>query len=219
MINELIFLFHVIIVSLSAIAALYFGKEALVGIIGLLAVLANLFVVKQITLFGFNVTCGDVYIVGAVFALSLLQEYFGKKIALKAVWISFFMAALYVVMSQLQILYVPNVFDAMHQHFVPILTYMPRILMASIVALLVGQYSLLGTNIVLKIVLKSSFIVRNTIALICSQALDTVVFGFLGLYGIVNSVPQVILFSFIIKVVVIVFTTPFVALSKRFIKA
>ena len=47
--NELMFLFHIALMSLSTLAALRMGKEALVAFISLQAVLANLFVVKQIT--------------------------------------------------------------------------------------------------------------------------------------------------------------------------
>jgi queuosine precursor transporter len=217
--NELFFLLHVIIVAITALAALKLGKEALVGLIGILAILANLFVVKQTTLFGCNVTCGDVYIVGSIFALGLLQEYFGKKIAHKAIWIGFFMAVFYVIMSQMHLLYIPNKFDVMQKHFLPILKHMPRIIIASLVAHIVAQYVLVGLNTLFKNMSSCRYlVVRNTGALICSQAVDTILFGFIGLYGIVHSVVQVMFFSFIIQLIIIACTVPFIAIAKRWFK-
>jgi|SaaInlLV_10m_DNA_2_1039722.scaffolds.fasta_scaffold31289_2 queuosine precursor transporter len=219
MINELLFVLHVVIVSIAAVAALRLGKSALIGVMGLLMVLANLFVLKQITLFGLQVTCADVYIVGSVFSLSLLQEYFGKKVAHKAIWISFFMAVLYVALSQIHLLYVPSGYDVMQKHFLPLLKYMPRVIAASFVSYLFSQYTLLGVNILLKKIFgEKKLVLRNFGALVCSQGVDTIIFSFLGLYGIVHSVLQIMIFSFVIKIVVITCTTPFTALAKRVFK-
>jgi len=219
MINELLFILHVVVVSIAVVAALKLGKSALVGIMGLLMVLANLFVLKQITLFGLQVTCADVYIVGSFFSLSLLQEYFGKKVAHKAIWTSFFMAVFYVIISQIHVLYAPSAYDVMQKHFVPLLKYMPRVTAASFVSYLFSQYTLLGVNIFLKKLFNDKNVIfRNACALVSSQAVDTIIFSFLGLYGIVHSVLHIMIFSFVIKIVVISCTTPFMVLARRVFK-
>jgi len=77
--NEFIFLLHIIIIAISSLVALRLGKEALVAYVCVLGILSNLFVTKQILLFGFNVIATDAFVVGAVLGLQLLQEYYGKK--------------------------------------------------------------------------------------------------------------------------------------------
>jgi uncharacterized integral membrane protein (TIGR00697 family) len=55
----------------------------------LLAVIANLFVLKQTVLFGLHVTCSDVYVIGSMLSLNLLQEHYGQREGQRAIWITF----------------------------------------------------------------------------------------------------------------------------------
>ena len=82
--NECIFLLHVALVIGFALGALRLGKEALTAWVALQAVLANLFVIKQMTFLGFTVTCSDVFAIGSIAGLNLVQEFFGKESARKA---------------------------------------------------------------------------------------------------------------------------------------
>lgn len=170
------------------------------------------------TLFGLNVTCGDVFIVGTFLGLNLLQEYWGEKIAQKTVWISFFVVIFYLVMSQIQIFYIPNSFDKTSEMFSGILKFAPRITLVSIfVILLMQKLSCALYAFLNKVSGGRYFVVRNILSIICIQFLDTILFAFFALYGVVGSVFQVILVSFTIKVIVIFVATPFVSFSKKFI--
>ena len=71
--NELIFLFHLVISLIFLGLAIRLGKIALGLYIGLSGVLANLFVVKQVQLFGLNATASDVFVIGGILGLNLLQ--------------------------------------------------------------------------------------------------------------------------------------------------
>ena len=77
--NELIFFAHVLISVALMLGALRFGRVVLVAAICLQEVLANLFVLKQVTLFGLEVTCSDAYAIGSIIGLNLLQEFYGKE--------------------------------------------------------------------------------------------------------------------------------------------
>jgi len=61
MTNELIFLGYILTVSTATLVALRLGKEYLMGLIGSMVILANLFVLKKITLFGFTATASDAH--------------------------------------------------------------------------------------------------------------------------------------------------------------
>lgn len=217
MVNELLFFGQTILVSGFVLGALALGKEGLIACISLLLVLANIFVVKQITLFGFAVTSADVYVVGAVLGCNLLQEYFGARIAKRTIWISFFVAVLAVVMAQVHLWYRPNMFDTTQCSFVHVFSFLPRVVFASFVAHIGAQY----LRVWLYALLKGNhryFIVRNLVVTLIEQGADTVIFGFVGLYGVVHTLTDVFIFSFIIKVLAIVCIVPWIGLSRKFIK-
>lgn len=88
--NELIFFLHLLIVILFSFAARRLGKMAVFSFIIVQSILANLFVIKQMELCGFTVTCSDVYAVGSIIALNVLQEDYEKIDAQRAVGLSFF---------------------------------------------------------------------------------------------------------------------------------
>lgn len=214
--NQLLFLFHTIFISMSALVALYLGQAALVAFVCLQCVLANLFVIKQTTLFGFSATCADAYTIGAVLGLNLLQEYFGRAITRTCIWINFFLLVFYIVVSQIHLAYIPNMHDTMQGCFVSILVSMPRIVVASFVVYLIAQladYALYGF---LKRALHDRYLVaRNVVSIMITQLLDTVLFSFLGLYGIIDNIWQVIIVSYAIKLVAIGIASPFVLFSRK----
>lgn len=219
MMNELLFFLQTIFVAGIILASLALGKEALVASISLLFVLANLFVTKQITLFGFHVTSADVYIIGAVLGFNLLHEYFGKAIAQKTIWISFFVSTIVLVLSQMHLRYLPNAYDITQGSFRMILGFLPRIVLASFVAHVGAQYLRLFLYAKLKQICEAKyFLGRNFFVTVIEQGVDTVIFGFVGLYGIVHAVTDVFIVSFTIKLLAIVCTTPWILLSRKIFK-
>lgn len=212
--NEWLFFSHVLIVLGFALLALRLGQGALVAFIALQGVLANLFVVKQISLFGFSVTCSDVFAIGAILSLNLLQEHFGKEAAKQATKISLVALLFFALMAQIHLFYQPTPADTTHTAFTAILGSTPRIVFASIAVFYLVQL----IDVRLFSLLKGKFPVRVAISLVSSQLLDTVLFSFLGLYGLVDSLFDVIVVSFAAKCLLIATSAPFVALSKKVVK-
>jgi len=213
-VNELLFLSHIFVVLGFVLIALRMGKYALIGLISFVGVLANLFVVKQIELFGCAVTCSDVFAIGGILSLNLLQEYFGKEAAKQAVNISLMILLFFAFMSQIHILYIPAEFDTTQRAFHAIFSQSHRIVFASIGTFyLVQQFDVRFFGM-----LKGKLPVRVALSLVASQLIDTVLFSFLGLYGLVESVFDIILVSFFVKCIIIMTSSPFVVFSKRFVK-
>ncbi|MFA6119122.1 MAG: queuosine precursor transporter [Parachlamydiales bacterium] len=218
--NEFIFIIHILLVVIFLLLALRLGKNYLLALVCLQAIIANLFVVKQIDLFSRIVTPTDVFIIGTFLGENLLQEYFGKEEANKAIKISFFSMIFFLVMSKIQILYQPSAFDTMHSSFKNILSNSPRIIVSSIlVFFFVQKFDLIFFGFLKKIFNEKHFVFRLTISALLMQLLDTVLFTFLALKGIASSLFDIILFSFIIKATVILLTTPFMRFSKKMVKA
>ncbi len=102
--NEILFLLQNLSICFSLIIAFFIGKKTIIATISLFFVIANLFVVKQITLFGLEVTAADSYIVGAVLGFNLLQENWGKKSARNMIFIGFFVSIVFLIMSRFHLL-------------------------------------------------------------------------------------------------------------------
>jgi len=208
--NEVLFLLHIITVMVFTLACLRLGKGALVVAVALHGVLANLFVLKQMDLLGFSVTCSDVFAVGGILSLNLLQEYFGKQSAREASFFSLVALAFFALMSKIHLLYDPSRFDTTQGAYMLLFSPAFRIVAASVTTLFVVQQ----LDVKIFGLLKGRLPVRVATSLTISQLLDTVLFTFLGLYGLIESPASVIACSFLIKCAVIGLSAPFVSFSK-----
>ncbi|MEI8364891.1 MAG: queuosine precursor transporter [Parachlamydiaceae bacterium] len=213
--NEVLFFIQILLIVGFAIGALKLGKSALIAWVAIQALVANLFVLKQITLFGFSVTASDAFAIGSLLGLSFLQEYFSREDAKKATWVCFFFMGFFALVSQLHLLYEPSLHDNTQEAFVTILSQSPRLLVASIsVFFIVQRVDIVLFDFLKKIIPQGGFALRIAITLVVSQLLDTILFSFVGLYGIVNSMADIILVSFFIKLIVISFSTSAIRWAK-----
>lgn len=214
--NELIFFTQVILIIFFSLGALKLGSGALTGWVLLQALLANLFVLKQITLAGFDVTASDAFAIGSLLGLNFLQEHFSQAEAQKATRICFFFLIFFSLISQLHLLYRPNAADATHAAFMVLLNPTPRLVVASItVFYLVQQIDLKFFSFLKTRFSRVHFAWRAALALVLSQLLDTILFSFAGLYGTVSSITHVITVSFAIKLLVITCFTPIIRWTKH----
>lgn len=222
MFNEIIFFLYIITVSTFGLIALKIGKDALISLICLQYILVNFFVTKEITLFGLSATASDALAVGSTLSLNLLHEYHSKHIAQRTIWISFFCAIFYIVISTLHLAYIPAVSDVTHGHFDALLKSMPRIMIASLFVYIVAQH--IDTQLYAYFRKKLSdrfFIIRNYGSVTISQFIDTVLFSFLGLYQVnesfntINKIMHVIIVSYTIKLIIIAVAAPYLSVSKK----
>lgn len=218
MFNNLLFLSSVLLITSFAWGFLRFGKVALITWITIVSLSANLFVLKQITLFGLNATASDVFAVGGLFGLNLLQEYYGRETAQKAIWVTLACLVFFTVMSQIHLLYQPNDFDRTQAVYQSIFTHTPRIIFASLFTLfIVQQFDIRLYPLIRKRFQWLPITVASALSICVSQLLDTALFTVIGLYGIASALLEIFLVSYAIKMITIV-CLPFVAqLGKKFI--
>lgn len=217
--NELIFIGHVTLVSLATLFFARLGKEALVSYISLLFVVANIFVIKQVDLWGWYATSADALIIGVSFGINLLQETWGKEIARKTIWISFACSAFYMLMAQFLLAYTPTSSDLTHTHFATLMAHTWRIVIASFISYIITQMA--DTYLYAYMRKKTNdryFVARNYLSMCSSQLFDTILFSFLGLYGIMTNIGHIIIISYFLKLVAIALTTPFLIMAKKVVK-
>ncbi|HEY2811284.1 MAG TPA: queuosine precursor transporter [Rhabdochlamydiaceae bacterium] len=214
--NELLFFLHLILIFGFGVIALKLGKSYLTTWVAIQAILANLFVVKQMHFFHFNITCSDAFAIGSILGLNLLQEYFDAQSAKRALWGAFFAMLFFATMSQVHLLYIPSAFDTTQEAFKCLLSPSPRLFAASVLVFLISQQ--LDIRLFHFFKRKAHllpFAVRSSISTILSQFIDTLLFSFLGLWGLVSSLWDIIFVSFLIKIAIIAFLIPLIALIKR----
>lgn len=215
--NNILFFSSVILTAAFALLALQRDKAVLIAWIVLQSILANLFVLKQISLFNLNATAGDIFAIGSLLGLNLLREKYGEQEGVQAcktaITASFLCTLFFTIISQIHLLYEPSSLDITQKAFEQILTPNPRILFSSILVFFIVQifdfyyYGFLKKK--LNQNNKNYIILLNSLSLGTSQLLDTVLFTFLGLYGYVSHVGEIILISYIIKMIAIATITPF----------
>lgn len=219
--NSALFIFQILIGLSFTLIALRFGLHWLLALIAVQAVLMNIFVLKMMNIFSLEVTGGNVLYASIFLGTDMICEHFGKEKARQAIWIGFFASMFFIVMSQFIMWYTPSVLDEgqlLHNTLTTIFASTPRIVIASMGAYLLSQHLDIYIFSKLKKLTKGRFLwLRNNGSTLVSQLVDTIFFTYAGLYGIVansENVWQIILFTYLIKVVIAIFDTPFIYLSK-----
>lgn len=211
--NETIFFLHLLLLVGFIYVSLKHIPYGLIALCGLQVILANLFVTKQITLFSFTVTPTDAYILGSFLSLNLLQEFYGREEAKKMMRLNLFLLLFFAAMAFVQVVYIPSPFDSMDGAFRAILTPSFRIFFSSLLCFIITQrldFHLFGF-------LRKHFSLTRAmiLSLALTQALDTIAFSLLGLWGIVHSLTDIMLVSYFIKMITLATLAPFTRLFQK----
>jgi len=121
----------------------------------------------------------------------------------------------YIIASQIHLLYIPSVYDSSAIHYTAILKHMPRITITSMIVTL----SMMYLNRVLYGFLQKKFkgkymLPRFFSTIFFTQALDTTLFAFIALYGIIENLRDIIILSTTIKVATATLAIPAIAYIK-----
>lgn len=211
--DELIWTLETLFLAGTALLMARGGQVALGSWVALQGILANIFALKEISLFGFCASAGDPLAVGALFSLSLFNARFGRKESLRLCLISLGLLLLFAAASRLHLLYTPHPSDLYHQAYAALLTPAPRLLLASIAAFAAGQaidllfMGLLGRALPLP--------ARIIGATLLGTALDTAVFSLVGLRGILPHLAELSIVAYLGKLLGVALSIPFSLLARR----
>lgn len=185
--------------------------------LAMLILCMNLFVCKQITLFGIHVTATDGLAMGYLWGFNLLQEFFGKKNGKKMMAISLFINLSFLALTLIHLAFIPNESDCVHSHHLFTFGVAPRIIASSIFCLYIVQFIDAIFFAKCREKFQGRFLVfRIFCSLLLATILDTALFSFLALYGQVDHLLSVSLFSMITKLFAMLLSLPFISFAKRF---
>lgn len=214
--NELIFVITVLL-YLGSVLLLYklFGKNGLFAFAVFGTLLGNIAVCKCIDLFGLSTTAGNVLYASTFLVTDILSEKYGKRAATRAVAYSFSIMVLWLIGSQLILLFTPNANDYINDSLAVVFGLVPRVTIASLVGFVCSQnidvflyhfiWKKSGDN-------NSKLWLRNNGSTLISQAIDTIIFTTLAFWG---TYPTGVFFSILIttylfKAIVALLDTPFI---------
>ena len=196
----------------------FFGKTGLYVIIVVSVIAANIQVVKTVEIFGMVATLGNVVYGSIFFATDILAEIYGRQVARRGVWFGFIGMVLITLWMQIGLKFIPHASDFSQGSLLTIFSLMPRIAAGSITAYLASQHYDVWAFLFLKKKTKGRFLwLRNNASTMVSQAIDSVIFCSIALWGVFDAATwrEILLSTYLLKLVVAALDTPFIYLAKR----
>jgi uncharacterized integral membrane protein (TIGR00697 family) len=182
---------------------------------------ANIMAVKLISPFGFLVPAGIIIFPLSYLFGDVLTEVYGYAAARHVIWLGFACNLLAVVAFSLGGLAPAAPFWHDQAAYETILGFTPRLLLASFIAYLVGEFVNSFVLAKLKIATKGRWLWTRTISsTLVGEGLDTLIFISIAFWGIIPSqlLLTTILTQWIFKVLYEVVATPFTYLVVGFLK-
>ena len=202
-----------------------FGKAGLWGVIVFSLLLANVMGPKLTVVAGLQTSMGVILYSSIFFATDVLSENYGRAEAQRAVLLGFFVSVAMVVMTQLSLLYMPSsatetaVFsNTVHQAMVTLFDYTPRFVFGSLLAYLVSQsFDVWAFHAIKRATAGKHLWLRNTLSTLLSQLVDTVIYGLVVWWGLVDlaTALQLAAAKYVFKFAIAVIDTPFIYWARR----
>lgn len=225
--NQDLLWFTTIAVDLSFAILLYrlFGRQGLYASIVISLLLANLQGPKLTEIFGLQTSMGVILYSSIYFATDLLSERYGKAEATRAVMIGFTVSVIIIVMISISLMYLPatapetaTLAQNMHAATATLFDFTPRFVLGSLLAYLISQRFDVWMFHKIKHKTQGRHLwLRNNVSTMCSQALDTLIYGIVVWWGVVDFVTamQLALAKYVFKVIIAVVDTPFIYLARE----
>ena len=214
--------------DLGAAILLYriFGRIGLYAVVVFSLLLANVLGPKLTIIFGLQTSLGVILYSSVFFATDLLSEKYGRAEAQKAVMLGFSVSILLVLITQIALQFEPSndprtqVFaQSIHAATQALFNFTPRFVAGSLLAYLVSQSLDVWVFHRIRQATKGRHLwLRNTGSTLISQAVDTLIYGVVVWWGIVDftTAMQLAAAKYVFKFVIAVIDTPFIYWAMRF---
>jgi len=218
-VNEFYFLLNCVMGSGITLWLFLYRPERVVTALCLYAVLMNIFVVKQLTVFGLEATAAEPLAVAIALGLNLLREFRGAAAARAALQTVMGASILVTLFAQLMIVLEPSPHDYGHGALLHVFAPGPRIIMASLASFYISDRFELRLFALLQRLCGGRVVGLRHVSSTClSQALDTVLFTWWGLSGWVENCWSIALFSYCVKLIATAISGPFMQLAATYLR-
>ena len=202
-----------------------FGRTGLYGVVIFSLLLANIMGPKLTMVGGLQTSMGVILYSSIFFATDLLSEKYGQKEAQRAVLLGFFVSVVLVVMTQISMMYLPSTSSqtadfarSVHEATVTLFDYTPRFVFGSLLAYLISQsFDVWVFHRIRNATQGRHLWLRNTGSTLLSQAVDTLIYGLVVWWGLVDlpTALKLAAAKYVFKFAIAVIDTPFIYLACR----
>ena len=207
----------VVTFSLLVLIEKFFKKEGLYVWLSIAIILANLTVCKMISIFGFTTSLGNVLFASTFLATDIMSEKYSKEDAKKGVYISIFSGVVFIIITQLTLLFIPSSDDVVNEAMKSLFAVSIRTTFASMLMYFVSNMMDIHIYNKLKDKYPDKLWFRNNVSTILCNCIENYLFNTLAFVGIF-SIPVIISIATtttIIEIVIAICDTPFLYLSKK----
>ncbi|MEM7361317.1 MAG: queuosine precursor transporter [Pseudomonadota bacterium] len=216
-----------VMADLTAAILLYriFGRIGLYGVIIFSLLLANIQGPKLTIIFGLQTSMGVILYSSIYFATDLLSEKYGRAEAQRAVLLGFAVSVLLIVMTQIGLQFAPSdnpktteFANSVHAAMLTLFDYTPRFVAGSLLAYLISQSLDVWVFHRIRAATNGKHLwLRNTGSTLISQAVDTIIYGIVVWWGLVDFVTamQLAAAKYVFKFAIAVIDTPFIYLARN----
>lgn len=218
--NEILF-FITLIINFCCILFAYrlFGKIGIFCWIAMATIIANVEVLKCVDIFDMALTLGNVTYGSIFLATDILNEKYGVREARKSVYIGFFALLVFTLITQIDLLFIPNSSDFVAESMKTLFTITPRVCFGSMFAYFISNMLDVHLYMFIKNCLPSDKFLwlRNNAATMISQLFDTVIFTCIAFVGVFSNgiVLQLCVTTYLIKILIALLDTPFLYIAKK----
>jgi uncharacterized integral membrane protein (TIGR00697 family) len=202
-----------------------FGRTGLYAVVIFSLLLANIMGPKLTMIAGLQTSMGVILYSSIFFATDLLSEKYGQKEAQRAVLLGFFVSIALVVMTQISMLFLPSSMpqtsafaQSVHAATVTLFDYTPRFVFGSLIAYLISQsFDVWVFHRIRDATNGRHLWLRNTGSTLLSQAIDTLIYGLVVWWGLVD-LPTALKLAgakYVFKFGIAVIDTPFIYMACR----
>ena len=191
----------------------FFGKHGLIAWVAMGTIIANIQVIKTVHIFGISATLGNVMFASIYLATDILNDIYGRKVAKRAVWLSFSSTLVMIIVMQMSLHFIPAPEDTAQGALKTIFDLVPRIALGSIVAYIIGQHVDVFIFSMIKKIFSSdkTFIIRAYGSTILSSIIDTALFVIIAFAGTLPNMAvfEIFITTYLLKLISTIFNVPF----------
>ncbi len=194
-----------------------FGQKGLLAWVTSSIIIANIQVLKQITIFGFNATLGNIIYASSYVATDILSELYGHQNSKRAVYIGFISFIAFAFITNIQLYFSTNNSDIYIEDLINIFSSIPILLAASIIAYIISQLNDIYLFRLIKKKFPKFLFIRSNGSTLISEFIDTIIFISIATYF--NIFPKeayfdIVISTYLIKGIAGILGTPFIYIAK-----
>ena len=207
----------VVTFSLVVLIEKLFTKEGLYVWLSIATILANLTVCKMIGIFNYTTSLGNVLFASTFLATDIMSEKYSKKDAKKGVYISIFSGIVFIIITQLTLLFIPSSDDVVNDAMKTLFSISIRTITASMLMFFVSNMADIHLYNKLKKKYPQKLWLRNNISTILCNCIENYFFNTLAFIGIfpMSVIISIATTTTIIEIIIALCDTPFLYISKK----